>query len=89
MKSCRIPGVHHINRRGFIVERLTLRGAKVTMTNPALRGQGITFDLPDINAGTYRFEPIADDRVRYGLGAIKGTGQSAKLYPLSSSPQHI
>jgi hypothetical protein len=35
-------------RRRFIVERLTLRGAKVTMTNPALRGQGITFDLPDI-----------------------------------------
>jgi len=35
-------------KRRFIVERLTLRGAKVTMTNPALRGQGITFDLPDI-----------------------------------------
>ena len=35
-------------KRRFIVERLTLRGAKVTMTNPALKGQGITFDLPDI-----------------------------------------
>lgn len=35
-------------KRRFIVERLSLRGAKVTMTNPALRGQGITFDLPDI-----------------------------------------
>jgi len=32
----------------FIVDRFTIRGAKVTMTNPALRGQGITFDLPDI-----------------------------------------
>ncbi len=36
------------SRRRFIVERLTLRGAKVTMTNPALKGQGITFDIPDI-----------------------------------------
>ena len=34
--------------RRFIVDRLALRGAKVTMTNPALRGQGVTFDLPDI-----------------------------------------
>lgn len=35
-------------KRRFIVDRITLRGAKVTMTNPALKGQGITFDLPDI-----------------------------------------
>ena len=32
----------------FVIERLAIRGAKVTMTNPALKGQGITFDLPDI-----------------------------------------
>ena len=36
------------SKRRFIVERLTLRGARVTMTNPALKGQGLTFDLPDI-----------------------------------------
>ena len=35
-------------KRRFIVERLTLKGVKVTMTNPALKGQGIAFDLPDI-----------------------------------------
>jgi hypothetical protein len=35
-------------RRRFIVERLTLRGVKVTMSNPALQGQGIAFELPDI-----------------------------------------
>lgn len=35
-------------KRKFIIERLGIRGAKVTMTNPALKGQGITFDLPDI-----------------------------------------
>ena len=38
---------------------------------------GITFDAPDVNAGTLRFEPVADKRIRYGLGAIKGTGAGA------------
>ena len=34
--------------RRFVIGRVAIRGGKVTMTNPALRGQGITFDLPDI-----------------------------------------
>jgi DNA polymerase-3 subunit alpha len=38
---------------------------------------GIAFDAPDINAGGWRFEPTSDRQVRYGLGAIKGTGQGA------------
>jgi DNA polymerase-3 subunit alpha len=38
---------------------------------------GVTFDPPDINQGTLRFEPVSDSRVRYGLGAIKGSGQGA------------
>ena len=38
---------------------------------------GIEFEAPDINRGTYRFEPISDKAIRYGLGAIKGTGQQA------------
>ncbi|WP_298831158.1 DNA polymerase III subunit alpha [uncultured Piscinibacter sp.] len=38
---------------------------------------GITFEPPDVNTGGYRFAPVADDVVRYGLGAIKGTGQGA------------
>ncbi len=38
---------------------------------------GITFEPPDVNTGGYRFAPVADKVVRYGLGAIKGTGQSA------------
>ena len=38
---------------------------------------GITFDAPDVNSGAYRFEPINDKSLRYGLGAIKGTGQGA------------
>ena len=48
---------------------------------------GVNFDAPDVNAGVWRFEPMGDKRVpssggergrvRYGLGAIKGTGQGA------------
>ena len=35
-------------KRRYIVDRLLIRGAKVTMTTPSLRGQGVDFDLPDI-----------------------------------------
>ncbi|NMM09207.1 MAG: DNA polymerase III subunit alpha [Polaromonas sp.] len=38
---------------------------------------GIQFESPDVNRGDYRFEPINNSSVRYGLGAIKGTGQQA------------
>ena len=37
---------------------------------------GISFSSPDVNEGTYRFEPLEKKRVRYALGAVKGTGQS-------------
>jgi DNA polymerase-3 subunit alpha len=47
---------------------------------------GITVLPPDINASGYRFEPVADTHsaqgapprtIRYGMGAVKGTGQAA------------
>jgi DNA polymerase-3 subunit alpha len=38
---------------------------------------GIRFDPPDVNRGTHRFEPVTDTVIRYGLGAIRGTGQQA------------
>jgi DNA polymerase-3 subunit alpha len=38
---------------------------------------GLGFESPDINRGSYRFEPISSRQIRYGLGAIKGTGQQA------------
>jgi DNA polymerase-3 subunit alpha len=38
---------------------------------------GITFEPPNVDTGAHRFEPVADRAVRYGLGAIKGTGHSA------------
>ncbi|MDA8520613.1 DNA polymerase III subunit alpha [Acidovorax sp. NCPPB 4044] len=39
--------------------------------------EGLTFEPPDVNRGMYRFEPVTDKVIRYGLGAIKGTGQQA------------
>ena len=39
--------------------------------------EGIGFEPPDVNRGGYRFEPVSDSLIRYGLGAIKGTGQQA------------
>jgi DNA polymerase-3 subunit alpha len=41
------------------------------------RGLGMEFEPPDVNRGVWRFEPVSDTRVRYGLGAVKGTGTGA------------
>jgi DNA polymerase-3 subunit alpha len=38
---------------------------------------GMTFEAPDINRGRHRFEPVSDTGIRYGLGAVKGTGEQA------------
>jgi DNA polymerase III subunit alpha len=38
---------------------------------------GLTFEPPDVNRGNYRFEPVSDKVIRYGLGAVKGSGQQA------------
>jgi DNA polymerase-3 subunit alpha len=32
---------------------------------------------PDVNASAYRFEPVDRGTIRYGLGAVKGTGEQA------------
>ncbi len=34
---------------------------------------------PDINTGGYRFVPVSEKAIRYGLGALKGTGEAAIL----------
>ena len=41
------------------------------------KAMGVSFELPDVNRGRYRFEPVDATTVRYGLGAIKGTGEQA------------
>src|SRR5690606_36944676 len=47
---------------------------------------GVEVLPPDVNASNYRFEPVQDQytakgqpprTIRYGMGAVKGTGQSA------------
>ena len=43
----------------------------------AQKNFGMTFEPPDVNRGSYRFEPVSDKVIRYGLGAVKGTGQQA------------
>ncbi|MBS0449606.1 MAG: DNA polymerase III subunit alpha, partial [Proteobacteria bacterium] len=41
------------------------------------RSFGIELEVPDVNRGVHRFVPVADNTIRYGLGAIKGTGAGA------------
>ena len=47
----------------------------------ALRDDALALGLevlpPDINASTWRFEPVDAKRIRFGLGGIKGTGEQA------------
>jgi DNA polymerase-3 subunit alpha len=42
-----------------------------TLTN------GVKVLPPDVNLANYRFEPVSRSEIRYGLGAIKGTGEAA------------
>ena len=41
------------------------------------RANGLTMLPPDINASGYRFDPVSQTEIRYGLGAIKGSGEAA------------
>ncbi len=38
---------------------------------------GVVMLGPDVNASNYRFEPVDRKTIRYGLGAVKGTGEQA------------
>ena len=38
---------------------------------------GLTILPPDVNVSNYQFQPIDAQRIRYGLGGIKGTGEQA------------
>ncbi|HVY05058.1 MAG TPA: DNA polymerase III subunit alpha [Burkholderiales bacterium] len=50
---------------------------KVQQFHEDTLANGITVLPPDIHASEYRFVPVDEKSVRYGLGGIKGTGQSA------------
>jgi DNA polymerase-3 subunit alpha len=48
---------------------------------------GVKFEIPSVNRGVHQFEPGADRRVAYGLGAIKGTGENAILAIVAAREQ--
>ena len=50
---------------------------KVQLFHQDSVANGIAFLAPDINHSGYRFRPVDRKTIRYGLGAIKGTGESA------------
>jgi len=43
----------------------------------AARANGLKVLPPDINRGEYRFLPLDEQTISYGLGSIKGTGEAA------------
>ena len=44
---------------------------------------GLKILPPDVNTSDYRFVPVGETAIRYGLGAIKGTGgpTAKELFP--------
>jgi DNA polymerase-3 subunit alpha len=50
---------------------------KVQLFVSDAQSNGVTVLPPDINLSGFRFEPVSEREIRYGLGAVKGTGQSA------------
>ena len=50
---------------------------KVRIFYEDCRANGLTLLAPDINLSGYRFEPVSKTEIRYGLGAIKGSGEAA------------
>ncbi|MFP5407314.1 MAG: OB-fold nucleic acid binding domain-containing protein, partial [Gammaproteobacteria bacterium] len=53
------------------------------------RQNGVEVLPPDINESGYRFEPVSDCAMRYGLGAIKGTGESAVVEILRARAERL
>lgn len=50
---------------------------KVNVYYEDCQANGITVLPPDINQSVYPFVPVDEKTVRYGLGAVKGTGEAA------------
>jgi DNA polymerase-3 subunit alpha len=50
---------------------------KVRIFYEDCRVNGLVMLPPDINQSIYRFEPVSKTEIRYGLGAIKGSGEAA------------
>ncbi|HEX6691569.1 MAG TPA: DNA polymerase III subunit alpha, partial [Burkholderiales bacterium] len=50
---------------------------KVRQFHEDATANGVTILPPDIHASEYRFVPVDRKTVRYGLGSVRGTGESA------------
>ena len=50
---------------------------KVRQFHEDALANGLAILPPDINASEYRFRPVDGERIRYGLGAVRGTGEAA------------
>jgi DNA polymerase-3 subunit alpha len=50
---------------------------KVRQFHEDALANGLAVLPPDINASDYRFRPVDAKTIRYGLGAVRGTGESA------------
>ncbi len=50
---------------------------KVRHLHDDARAQKLEILPPDVNSGAHRFEPVDATTIRYGLGAVKGTGAQA------------
>ncbi len=50
---------------------------KVRVFYEDCRANGLALLPPDINLSGYRFDPVSKTEIRYGLGAIKGSGEAA------------
>ncbi|CAN5221738.1 DNA polymerase III subunit alpha [soil metagenome] len=64
----------------FFAANMTIEGDDTDKLRVLLvdaKSFGVEIKAPDVNLGVYRFEPVSDKVVQYGLGAIKGTGQGA------------
>ncbi len=50
---------------------------KVRQLHDDAAANGLKILPPDVNASEYRFVPVDRETVRYGLGGVRGTGESA------------
>jgi DNA polymerase-3 subunit alpha len=70
--------VHHLS--AFMAANLSLVMGdtdKVQVFYDDAREHGLEILPPDVNVSDYRFTPLDAKRIRYGLGAVKGTGEQA------------
>ena len=61
---------------------------KVQQLHDDCRANGLEILAPDVNSGGYRFAPMDKKRIRYGLGAIKGTGEGAINHFIDERDRH-